>query len=53
MHIHFVDIEKQLYDMLSMEHDGVRYITYSSFKSIIDIKHIFNLYEYCCFIYFP
>lgn len=36
------NIEKQLYDMLSMEHDGIRYITYSSFKRIIDADNDIN-----------
>jgi hypothetical protein len=36
------DIEQQLYHMLSMEHDGVRYITYSSFKRIIDADNDIN-----------
>lgn len=46
MCIHSIDIntniEKQLYDMLSIDHNGTRYITYSSFKRIIDADNDIN-----------
>jgi Ca2+-binding EF-hand superfamily protein len=46
MYIHSVDIntdiEEQLYDMLSVDHNGTRYITYSSFKCIIDADNDIN-----------
>ena len=46
MCIHSVDIntniEEQLYHMLSIDHNGTRYITYSSFKRIIDADNDIN-----------
>lgn len=46
MYIHSVDIntdiEEQLYHMLSTDHNGIRYITYSSFKCIIDADNDIN-----------
>ena len=36
------DIEEQLYHMLSTDHNGIRYITYSSFKCIIDADNDIN-----------
>jgi Ca2+-binding EF-hand superfamily protein len=36
------DIEKQLYDMLATNYNGVKCITYSSFKCIIDADNDIN-----------
>jgi len=46
MCIHSIDIntniEEQLYHMLSTDHNGTRYITYSSFKCVIDADNNVN-----------
>jgi Ca2+-binding EF-hand superfamily protein len=46
MNIHSIDkntdVEEQLYHLLSTDHNGTRYITYSSFKLVIDADNDIN-----------
>ena len=46
MYIHAIDIntdiEEQLYHMLATTHNGIKCITYSSFKRIIDADNDIN-----------